>query len=72
MGAILVVVCLALSGWGWFQYFLGEVYTHTGMTQFSPIDWISRDEDPSKFWGMVLSQGIGGIILAILAYVRVM
>lgn len=71
MAALLILLCLALSGWGWIQLCLGEVYQRTGITHFSPMAWIKREESPFKFWGTVLSQGVGGLILAGLAWFRV-
>ena len=64
------MICLPLTGWAYYQLQRGEVYTHTGRTKFSPVAWITRESDPEKFWGTVVTQFAAGIILSGIAIAK--
>lgn len=63
-------MCLALFGWAAYQFNRGEVYTNTGATKFSPLAWIAKEDWPTRYWGVVASQGIGAIILIVITIVK--
>ncbi len=54
-----------LLAWAVYQFYVGQVYAHTGWTKLSRSDWMSREDRPFKFWSTIIAQLVGGIALII-------
>ena len=70
MQFVLIMTALAMFGWGAYQWARGEAYVHTGMTRFSPVKWVTREEACGKFWGAIFCQFLCGCFLVFVAFTK--
>lgn len=62
MQVVVSLLFFASFCWSMYQLKRGEAYAHTGLTIASPIAWISRQDDPNRYWMTVIPQAAAGLL----------